>query len=160
MTDTAEAAKPELIEDGVPLDGIVETVHELVDLYGGSITSEEDNPTVFVLPLRRGNATAGGIECVLTWEGAPAGEGSVVLVCNRELDAPKAQRVALLGAGVLGAFFFMFWPFYPNLGPLAWIGGVMALGAYFLSLKKTAGGLASDFLQRVARRQRSLAEGE
>jgi hypothetical protein len=155
-----ETAKPELSEDRVPLDGVVETVHELVDLYGGSITAEGDNPTVFVLPLRRGNAAAGGVECILTWEADEAGQGTLTLLCNRELDAPKGQRIALLGAGVIGSFFFLFWPFFPHLGTLAWIGGIMALGAYFLSLKKTPGGLASDFLQRLARRQRAVAEGE
>jgi drug/metabolite transporter (DMT)-like permease len=83
----------------------------------------------------------------------------VKFVCNREIDAPKAQRLALLLAGVAGALLFTLWPFFAGrtnqLGALAWIGGVVALAVYFLTLKRTSGGLAYDFLQRLARRQRA-----
>ena len=151
----------ELTEDRIPRDGIEETIAELVDLYGGEIKDERDNARDFVLPLRRGVATSGGVECTVSWA-APAEstvETTVTLVCNREVDAPKAQRVALLLAGVAGALLFTLWPFFAGktnqLGTLAWVGGIIALAVYFLTLKRTSGGLASDFLQRLARRQRA-----
>ncbi|HEY6138422.1 MAG TPA: hypothetical protein VI670_11720 [Thermoanaerobaculia bacterium] len=147
----------QLTEDRIPRDGIEETIAELVDLYGGEMKAERDNERDFVLPLRRGVATAGGVECTVSW--APENETTVTFVCNREIDAPKAQRVALLLAGVAGALLFTLWPFFAGrtnqLGALAWIGGVVALAVYFLTLKRTSGGLAYDFLQRLARRQRA-----
>lgn len=151
----------ELTEDRIPRDGIEETIAELVDLYGGEMKDERDNARDFVLPLRRGVATSGGVECTVSWA-VPAEttvETTVTLVCNREVDAPKAQRVALLLAGVAGALLFTLWPFFAGktnqLGTLAWVGGIVALAVYFLTLKRTSGGVASDFLQRLARRQRA-----
>jgi hypothetical protein len=147
----------ELTEDGIPRDGIEETVAELVELYGGSMKEERANERDFILPLRRGVAAAGGVECTLSW--APAEQTTVKLVCNREVDAPKSQRVALLLAGVAGALLFTLWPFFAGhareLGTLAWVGGIVALAVYFLTLHRTSGGLAYDFLQRLARRQRA-----
>jgi hypothetical protein len=147
----------ELTEDRIPRDGIEETIAELVDLYGGEIKDERDNARDFVLPLRRGVATSGGVECTVSW--AAEEQTTVTLVCNREVDAPKAQRVALLLAGVAGALLFTLWPFFAGktnqLGTLAWVGGIIALAVYFLTLKRTSGGIASDFLQRLARRQRA-----
>jgi hypothetical protein len=147
----------ELTEDGIPRDGIEETIAELVDLYGGEMTAERANERDFVLPLRRGVAAAGGVACTLSW--AADGDTTVTLVCNREVDAPKAQRIALLLAGVAGALLFTLWPFFAGrtnqLGALAWIGGVIALAVYFLTLKRTSGGIAADFLQRLAQRQRA-----
>jgi hypothetical protein len=84
----------------------------------------------------------------------------VRMVCDRDVDAPKIQRILLLAAGVVGAFFWLLWPFFPNLGALAWVGGAIAIAAYFLSLRRTSGGLASDFLQRLARHQRSVKDEE
>ena len=146
----------ELTEDRIPREGIEETIAELVDLYGGTMKAQRDHERDFVLPLRRGVATAGGVECTLSW--APDDETTVTIVCSREVDAPKAQRVALLLAGVVGALLFTLWPFFAGhtnqLGALAWIGGVVALAVYFLTLRRTSGGVASDFLQRLAQRQR------
>jgi hypothetical protein len=147
----------QLTEDRIPRDGIEDTIAELVDLYGGEMKAERDNERDFVLPLRRGVAVAGGVECTVSW--AAETETTVTLVCNREIDAPKAQRLALLLAGVAGALLFTLWPFFAGrtnqLGTLAWIGGVIALAVYFLTLKRTSGGLAHDFLQRLAQRQRA-----
>jgi hypothetical protein len=146
----------ELTEDRIPCEGIEETIAELVDLYGGEMTAERDHARDFVLPLRRGVATSGGVECTVSW--AAQDDTTVTLVCNREVDAPKAQRVALLLAGVVGALLFTLWPFFAGktnqLGTLAWVGGIVALAVYFLTLKRTSGGIASDFLQRLAQRQR------
>jgi len=145
----------EFTEDRVPTAGIEESIAELVEMFGGEIKSERANARDVILPLRRGVATAGAIECSVTWA-----DDTVTITTNREVDAPKAQRVALLVAGVAGALLFTIWPFFARareLGALAWIGGLVALTVYFLTLKKTSGGLAADFLSRLARRQRDAA---
>jgi hypothetical protein len=157
MSTTGEPT--EFIEERVPPVGLPAAVHELVELYGGSITSTSGESFEFELPLRRGVAASGGIACRLSW--AVSEEGATVrLVCDRDVDAPKIQRILLLAAGVVGAFFWLLWPFFPNLGALAWVGGAIAIAAYFLSLRRTSGGLASDFLQRLARHQRSVKDEE
>ena len=143
------------VEQGVPVTGLAAAVFELVELYGGSIGESSGENIAFELPLRRGVAASGGISCRLSWLVSDGGEATVRLVCDRDVDAPKIQRVLLLAAGVVGAFFWLLWPFFPRFGALAWIGGAMAISAYFLSLRRTSGGLASDFLQRLARHQRS-----
>ncbi len=160
----AEEQRPvEFTEERIPVDGIEEAIDELVDLYGGEIKASRLNERDFILPLRRGIATAGAVQCTLSWAPQEPGEATVRLKCDREIDAPKAQRVAMLAMGVAGAMFFMIWPFFPHqqeLGTLSWMGGIIALAVYFLSLRRTSGGLAFDFLQRLARRQRSVGEVE
>jgi hypothetical protein len=147
----------ELTEDRVPLDGIDETVRELVDLYGGTMNATRERERDFTLPLRRGVASSGGVECTLSW----ADGESLTLSTNRDVDAPKYQRVMLLLAGVIGSVLFLLWPFYPGqreYGTLAWLGGAVAIAVYIISLRRTSGGIAADFLQRLARRQRELPE--
>jgi hypothetical protein len=142
-------------EDDVPLAGIEEGVEELVDLYGGEITAREVTSRRFTLPLRRGISTGGGVECSLSWSES----GEVTMTCDRDIDAPKVQRVLLLVVGVIGALLFTIWPFFPQRrewGALAWIGGAVAIAVYFMTLRKTSGGLALDFLHRLVRRQREL----
>jgi hypothetical protein len=144
----------EFTEDRVPTAGIEQTIAELAELYGGEVTAERQNARDVILPLRRGVATAGAVECSVTWEGE-----MVTITANRNIDAPKAQRVALLAVGVIGALMFTVWPFFARareLGTLAWIGGLVALAVYFLTLKKTSGGLAYDFLRRLVARQRGV----
>jgi len=154
-----EAAAPvEFVEDGVPYPGIEDALEELVFVYGGEIRNSHANVREFVLPLRRGVPTSGAVLCTLSWVPGQSGQATVTLVCDREVDAPKFQRILMLVAGVVGAVLFMLWPFFPErkeLGTLAWLGGAVALSVYFLSLRRTSGGLAYDFLQRLARRQRS-----
>ena len=120
--------------------------------------ASRDRERQFILPLRRGVAVAGGVECTVSWAVDTADQATVTLVCNRDVDAPKSQRIAILIAGVIGALLFTIWPFFgkaaTQLGTLAWVGGFVALAVYFLTLRKTSGGLAYDFLQRLARRQR------
>jgi hypothetical protein len=156
-------APVEFTEDRIPLAGIAETVEEMVELYGGEVTGSREDGRDFILPLRRSVAAAGGVECSLIWTAGEAGELVVTIRCNREVDAPRGQRIALLGAGVIGALLFTIWPFFPHagtqLGALSWIGGAVALTVYFMTLRKTSGGIAYDFLQRVAARQRVAAEG-
>lgn len=152
----------EFTEDRVPTTGIEENIEELVELYGGALKSSAEQRRVFVLPLRRGIAASGGVECTVSW--APA-EERVTLTCDRDVDAPKAQRVMLLIVGVIGALLFTVWPFLGKgsaAGTLAWVGGAVALAVWFLTLRKASGGIAYDFLRRLADRQRAAVaeEGE
>ena len=120
------------------------------------MTGREATQRIFTLPLRRGVAAGGSVECRLMW----SADGSVTMTCDREIDAPKSQRVMLLVAGVIGALLFTIWPFFPQrkeFGALAWIGGAVAIAVYFLTLRKTSGGIALDFLQRLVRRQREAS---
>ncbi|HEU4521137.1 MAG TPA: hypothetical protein VFT12_03980 [Thermoanaerobaculia bacterium] len=147
----------QLSEDRIPFDGIDEAIDELVELYGGEITRSDERERAFILPLRRGVPSSGGIQCTLTWAPDDDREATVQLVCDRDVDAPKGQRIALLAAGVIGSLLFMMWPFVQarrEFGALAWIGGAVMIAVYFLTLRRTSGGIASDFLQRLARRQR------
>jgi len=144
-------------EDRIPLEGIEETIEELVDLYGGSIEAAKEHLREINLPLRRGVAQGGAVQCTITWAETEAGEGSVTLVADREIDAPKAQRILFLVAGVIGSVMFLLWPFFPGekeYGTLAWLGGLVAFAVYLLTLKKSSGGMVYDFLQRLAARQR------
>jgi hypothetical protein len=155
-----EAKAVELAEDGVPFEGIEEGIRELVELYGGELTAEREQAREFRLPLRRGMATGGAVECTISWAPDDAREATVTLVCDRDVDAPKMQRVLLLVAGVIGSLLFMLWPFFPGqkqFGTLAWLGGVIAFAVYLMTLRRTSGGLAADFLQRLAARQRAMA---
>ncbi len=151
-----EATPGRFVEDRIPLDGIEESFEELVELYGGEITATREREREFTLPLRRGQASGGGVECTIS-----GAEDTVTITCDRDVDAPKTQRVLLLLAGVVGAVMFMLWPFFPGekaYGTLAWLGGVIAIAVYLMTLRKTSGGLAYDFLQKLAARQRNDRE--
>ena len=162
MSEMDKGTTPvQFTEDRIPLDGIEESFAELVDLYGGEVTASRLGERDFTLPLRRGMASGGSVACTVSWAPAEDGEGVVTLTCNRDIDAPKAQRVALLLAGIVGAVMFMLWPFFPNekaYGTLAWLGGIIALAVYMMTLRKTSGGIAYDFLQRLAAKQRAENE--
>ena len=160
MTDTRPEKPVELSEDQIPFEGIEATIDELVALYGGEITAERERERQFRLPLRRGMASGGQVECTVSWAPDDAVEATVRMHCDRNVDAPKLQRVLLLVAGVVGAVLFMLWPFFPGqkqFGTLAWLGGAVAIAVYLMTLRRTSGGLAVDFLQRLAARQRSAA---
>ena len=149
----------ELIEDRVPIAGIETSISELVELYGGEIRVARDRAREITLPLRRGIATAGAVECTVSW----TDDETVTMLCDRDVDAPRPQRVMLLVAGVIGAVLFMLWPFFPNereMGALAWIGGAVAIAVYVMTLRRTSGGIAADFLQRLAARQRQESAPE
>lgn len=144
-------------EDRIPFAGIEESIGELVELYGGEMKQAEEGSRRFTLPFRRGMAVGGAVECTVSW--APDDErlATVRLSCDRDVDAPRIQRVLLLVAGVLGSIAFLLWPFFPGekqFGTLAWIGGAVAIAVYLMTLRRTSGGIAWDFLQRLARRQR------
>lgn len=160
MTQT-EARAVEFTEDRVPFEGIEETIDELVELYGGAMTGTHERSREFTLPLRRGMSTGGAVECTVSWAPDDARDATVKMTCDRDVDAPKAQRVFLLVAGVAGAVMFMLWPFFPGekqYGTLAWLGGVIAIAVYIMTLRRTSGGIASDFLNRLAARQRAEVE--
>ena len=149
----------EFTEDRIPAGGIDQTVDDLVELYGGEMKSSAARQRRFVLPFRRGVAVSGGVECSLSWSVDENDQATVTLRADRDVDAPKAQRIALLLVGVIGALCFTMWPFFgkhmaTQLGTLAWIGGFVALAVYFITLKRTSGGIAYDFLRRLAKRQR------
>ena len=147
----------ELAEDRIPFAGIEEAISDLVEMYGGEVTAERERERDFRLPLRRGLATSGSVECTVSWAPDDERDATVHLLCNRDVDAPKFQRVLLLVAGVIGSLLFMLWPFFPGqkqFGTLAWLGGVVAIAVYLMTLRRTSGGLAVDFLQRLAARQR------
>jgi hypothetical protein len=158
----SETRAIELSEDRIPFDGIEEAIEELVEIYGGSVIARRERGRDFILPLRRGVATAGAVECTVSWAPDDERDATVTMTCNRDVDAPKFQRVLLLVTGLIGAVLFMLWPFFPGqkeYGTLAWIGGAVAIGVYIISLRRTSGGLAHDFLQRVAGRQRATSSG-
>lgn len=155
-----EAQGVQLTEDRVPVDGIEAAIEELVELYGGEIKASRAQERDFILPLRRGVASSGGVECTLSWAPGNDRNATVRLACNRDVDSPKFQRVLMLLAGVVGAVLFMLWPFFPGqreYGTLAWLGGAVAIAVYIMTLRRSSGGIASDFLQRLAHRQRGGA---
>ncbi len=150
-----------LTEDRIPRAGLEETIEELVEAFGGTMQEESGPKRSFVLPLRRGVAGAGSIACSIVWQEGDQLETEVTLTCDRNVDAPKMQRILMLAAGVVGVLLFMLWPFYPHqkeFGTLAWLGGIVAITVYLMTLRKASGGIADDFLQRLAERQRSLVE--
>lgn len=98
-----------------------------------------------VAELERDFASS-GLRCTVSWASAEEGQASVSVTCERD-----ATRVSLLIAGIVGAALFMLWPFVPGesvYGTLAWLGGALAIGAYFLSLRKTSAGIAYDLTQK------------
>ena len=105
------------------------------------------HPSIHVPPDRQ----AGGEE----------DRGHEIAGVGRARILPVADaRAAEKDEAVVGALLFMIWPFFGKgneFGTLALAGGVLALAVYFMTLKKTRGGMASDFLQRLANRQRAMA---
>ncbi|MGA7617653.1 MAG: hypothetical protein WBX15_21010 [Thermoanaerobaculia bacterium] len=143
-----------LVEDHIPLAGLEETARELVGIFGGTMKSVGDDEMRFILPERRGVAASGGVEFHLRWEEGGSEGGTVTLTGEREVAAPKLQSIAVLLVGVVGALFFLVWPFFPNLGAVSWVGGILALGAYFITLRHSKAGVAADLLSRLADTQR------
>src|SRR6059058_166535 len=97
-------------EDRIPFAGMGDALEDLVELYGGEVTAREDRKRRFILPLRRGISTGGAVECTVTWAADDERDATVTLTCNREVDAPRGQRIFLLAAGVIGALMFTVWP--------------------------------------------------
>jgi len=138
-------------EESVQLEGIDETIAVVASGSGGHLVSSAPGTATIMLPLRRGAAGLGMMQCQITWP-AEANEGPVTVTAEGEGPTSK-MRIVILVIGVIGATAYMWWPFFPNLGPIAWIGAVVAFGAYFMTLKRTPGGIASEFLERLAGEQ-------
>jgi len=152
-----------LVEGEVPLAGITGSAAELVEMFGGGITEEVGSEIRFNLPVRRGVPSSGIFNCLLQWAGneANSGSGELRLTADHRALEGGARNLAVLIAGALGASVWILWPFFPNLGPLAWVGGLIAFCAYFLTLRRTSGGIAHDFMQRLVGRQREVSvEGD
>lgn len=143
----------EFLEDGVPLTGIHETAVEVIDLMGGVVASTGDDEIRFLLGERRNLAAGNSVECRLSWT-EEAG-GSLLLRMEKEVSPPRGQRLLLLITGTLGAFLWLLWPFFPGMGAASWIGGAVAIGTYFVALRRTPIGTGADLIQRIAARQRS-----
>jgi hypothetical protein len=148
----------ELEEDRVPLEGIRETATDLVELFGGSVSSQSDQEIVFALPAQRGFAAGGEIQCRMFWSNESEDEGTVHLSATREVVRPRASHIAILVAGVLGAILWTLWPFFPSLGAASWVGAAIAFAAFFLTSRRTSEGIVADLLGRVARAQRERVE--
>ncbi|HVT45465.1 MAG TPA: hypothetical protein VMT00_13875 [Thermoanaerobaculia bacterium] len=144
----------ELTEEAVPLDGIEDAASDLIRMHGGEVRAVTAGRIDFVLPERRGVAAAGGIGCTLSWIGESEGEGRVTISADRDIEAPKLQRLALLTVGSLGALLWLLWPFFPEYAALAWIGGAVAFATYFLSLRRNHGGAVASLLKHLAAVQR------
>ncbi|HUO84063.1 MAG TPA: hypothetical protein VM534_03025, partial [Thermoanaerobaculia bacterium] len=134
----SERRRIELREDRIPLEGIAESVSEVVELFGGRIRAHSDGEILFTLPSRRGVAAAGGVDCRMTWapQGGGEGEGTVVLTTGAEVGAARVQQILLLAVGAAGALVWILWPFFPTLGALSWIGGAVAVAAWCLTLRR------------------------
>jgi hypothetical protein len=150
----------EYVEDGVPMEGIAETAAIVVTTYGGVITARQEDGFAFNLPRRQGVSASGFVECLLVWKGDDATLGTLTLTSGEEVTAPRPQLIALLVVGVIGAVLWTLWPFFPNLGPLAWIGGALAIAAYMLAARRTPRGIVYMLLRNIAEAQREKEEGE
>ncbi len=149
----SEAA--EHIEDHVPLDGIRETIEAVVASHGGAvIESRGADAVAFRLPLRQGLGASGEIRGTIRWEGDPA-DGVLAIASEGELARPRWSHIAILVAGTIGSLLFILWPFYPALGPASWVGGALAFAAYFLTLRRTHGGVLARLLGNIADAQRA-----
>lgn len=147
-------------EERVPLNGIADNASELIELYGGRVTAVSEYELRFVLPQRRGAAAAGGAESVMSWSEDTPGEGTVTVTAEGYVAAPTVQRLAILVVGVIGAILWLLWPFFPSIGPLAFLGAVVAFATYLMTLRPQTG-TSADLLQKLARSQREIAmEGE
>jgi hypothetical protein len=145
-------------EADVPLEGIDRTAEEILTIYGGSVTGRSRRRMDFSLPRRRGVAASGSIAVVLEWGDGTNGE--VTISTGEEITTGRGQRIALLAAGVIGACLFILWPYFPGMGALAWIGGLIALGAYFLTLRGSQQGLIYSILQQIVDTQSEVLESE
>ena len=83
-----EATPGRFIEDRIPLEGIEETFAELVELYGGEVTASRDREREFTLPLLRGQASGGAVECTISWA-----DDTVTITCDRLKRAQFQHRL-------------------------------------------------------------------
>ncbi|MGH9456058.1 MAG: hypothetical protein ACRD2J_00260 [Thermoanaerobaculia bacterium] len=151
----SEAAprRQEYVEDRVPLDDIAETIAAVVESHGGEVTATGAQSVSFSLPVRQGVAASGAIQGTVSWEESEEG-GVLTIRADDEVTRPSFSHVALLVAGTIGALLWLLWPFYPALGPASWVGGALAFAAYFLTLRRTRGGIVARLLEHIVDVQR------
>ncbi|HVR43453.1 MAG TPA: hypothetical protein VMS56_08405 [Thermoanaerobaculia bacterium] len=152
----SEQAEPqvELVEDRIPLEGIRETIEAVIEAHGGETWSASADSIRFTLPVRQGVAVGGAIVGTIRWE--PGEDGGIVTVTAGErADPPRLSHIALLVAGTIGAILWILWPFYPALGPASWVGAALAFAAWFLTLRRTRGGVVARLLAHIAEEQRN-----
>ena len=138
-------------EEDVLLDGIAAVAAENVAMLGGRVVGETSDGIDFLLPRRRGVAASGEVSGDVKWLGtADSNRGSLTVSAAEELIVSRGKRVALLLAGVVGAGLFVIWPFFPKLGALTWIGGLIAIAVYMMAARTTQNGLIWVLLQRIA----------
>lgn len=156
----SEMQPVEFSESGVPLEAIAASALELIEIFGGTVVSQEAHRIRFTIPNRRGVAASGDIRVDVSWPDEAAGTGTVNVNASAEVEAPRLQQIALLGLGSIGAILFLLWPFFPQISPLAAIGALLAIAAYFLTLKKTRKGVVQGFLHELVRAQHENAVQE
>lgn len=141
-------------EHDVPLEGIEETVDEVIELYGGRITETAPGRITFALPSRRAVRGTTDFECTALWSGSE--RGRVELSADREFVPSKARAIVLLGLGACGAILAMMWPFFPQMANLSGVGAILAVAVFLLTLRVKPGGIVAELLQRIAESQREL----
>ena len=145
-------------EEDVPLENLGANAAEVVEFYGGRVLASGERMLQFQVPRKRGAGSSGSVACMLEWEAA-AGNGFVTLTADREIDAARPQRLALLIAGTVGALLFTVWPFFPVMGNVAGVGLVVAVAVYLLSLRHTPHGIIASLLQQIVRAQEEQEPG-
>lgn len=158
---SSEIDKPiRYVEQEVPLAEIESSVDVVIETFGGNVLRRDSNRIEFSLPRRRGVAAAGHVQAAFAWSETGAGEGEVTIETGEELMLGRAQRIALLTAGVVGATLFIAWPYFPNSGPVAWLGGLIALAVFLMTLRKTQHGTVATMLSRVVDMQWDRVEDD
>lgn len=163
MTIGAGSGSPsriEYVEDRVPLDGIEDTVQAMVEIHGGETLAPRGDSIRFTLPVRQGIAASGSIEGEIRWHDSGPEGGVLTIVASDEVVQHPVSHTFILIAGVVGSFLFILWPFYPALGPASWVGGALAFAAYFLTLRRSKGGIVARLLGTIADQQRRGWMGE
>lgn len=144
-----------LSESRVPLDGIELTAKDLIEFFGGNVTSEGASSLAFTMPARKSVGTRDLLRCEVRWFPSenPEDEGTIEIASKVEAQS-SPTRTAMLVIGVIGALVWLVWPFFPNLGAVSWVGAAVAFAAYFLSLTRSPAGTIYEFVQRLAAIQR------
>ena len=144
----------EFREEDVPVEGIRETIEEVLDLFGAEMESKGPGLAGFTLPRSRGIAASGRIACTIEWATDMGEKTTLTLRAGREIAAPRFQQIAILSIGAIGAVLGLLWPFFPSLSVVSAVGFVLAFATYFLTLRRVPGGVAAEILQKIARAQR------
>lgn len=135
-----------IVEDDVYLDGLANTVAEVVEEWGGEVV--ETAPESMTFRFGDEDHAPGG---TVSWSGS--GHGSVELQADPVLDRPGRGRVALLAFGAFGALLWLMWPFMGGFVHLSWTGGVIAICVWFVARRAGTGGAATRMIKAVVAEQ-------